>query len=189
MRSLTCPRFAISADLFLTPRFPDASSLQIELKAEDLYDKEKVDIETVAVEDVFKLLQCDDQGLNEEEARRRLEIFGPDKLESEEQNAFLQVSRPSNHLPAALNLTSSPSSLASCGTRCLASWRVPPSSLSPHPAVKARHPETQDFVGIVLLLFINSAIGFHDEERDAGNAVKAPMDSLSPKGRVRHDGK
>ena len=56
-----------------------------------MYDKEKVDIETVAVEDVFKLLQCDDQGLSGEEAARRLEIFGPNKLENEEQNPFLQV--------------------------------------------------------------------------------------------------
>ena len=64
---------------------------QIELKAEDLYDKEKVDLETVVIDDVFKLLQCDDGGLDDEEAKRRYEIFGPNKLESEEQNAFLQV--------------------------------------------------------------------------------------------------
>lgn len=63
----------------------------IELKAEDLYDKEKVDLETIVIEDVFKLLQCDDQGLTDEEAKRRYDIFGPNKLETEEQNAFLQV--------------------------------------------------------------------------------------------------
>ena len=44
------------------------------------------------------------------------------------------------------------------------------------------------FVGIILLLFINSVIGFYGE-RDAGDAVKALMGSLSPKGHVRHDGK
>jgi hypothetical protein len=48
---------------------------QIELKAEDLYDKEKVDLETVQIDDVFTLLQCDDQGLTGEEAARRLAIF------------------------------------------------------------------------------------------------------------------
>ena len=64
---------------------------QIDLRAEDLYDKEKVDLETIVIEDVFKLLQCDDQGLSEEEAKRRYEIFGPNRLEHEEQNAFLQV--------------------------------------------------------------------------------------------------
>ena len=66
-------------------------ALQIELKAEDLYDKEKVDLETIIIEDVFKLLQCDDNGLTGEEAARRLDIFGPNKLESEEQNPFFQV--------------------------------------------------------------------------------------------------
>lgn len=64
---------------------------QIQLKAEDLYDKEKVDLETIVVEDVFKLLQCDENGLTNDEAARRLELFGPNRLESEEQNAFLQV--------------------------------------------------------------------------------------------------
>lgn len=63
---------------------------QIELKAEDLYDKEKVDLETIVIDDVFKL-QCDDKGLDSEEATRRLSLFGPNKLKSEEQNAFLQV--------------------------------------------------------------------------------------------------
>ena len=52
---------------------------------------------------------------------------------------------------------------------------------------ESRPPDWQDFVGIVLLLFINSAIGFY-EERNAGNAVKALMDSLAPKARVRRDG-
>ena len=63
---------------------------QIELKAEDLYDKEKVDLETIVIDDVFKL-QCDDKGLDSEEATHRLSLFGPNKLKSEEQNAFLQV--------------------------------------------------------------------------------------------------
>ena len=64
---------------------------KIELRAEDLYDKEKVDLETIVIEDVFTLLQCNDQGLTDEEAKRRYDIFGPNKLEQEEQNAFLQV--------------------------------------------------------------------------------------------------
>lgn len=65
--------------------------MQIELKAEDLYDKEKVDLETIVIDDVFKLLQCDENGLTPDEALRRLELFGPNRLESEEQNPILQV--------------------------------------------------------------------------------------------------
>jgi len=72
---------------------------QIELKAEDLYDKEKVDLETIVIEDVFKLLDCTEGGLSDEEAARRLDIFGPNKLESEEQNAFLQVGRLFRRFP------------------------------------------------------------------------------------------
>jgi len=75
---------------------------QIELKAEDLYDKDKVDIEEVDIDDVFKLLQCTDAGLSQEEATRRLEIFGPNRLEQNEQNPFLQVSiRLSSSFPSA----------------------------------------------------------------------------------------
>ena len=87
-------------------------SLQIQLKAEDLYDKEKVDLETIVVDDVFKLLQCDENGLTDEEATRRLELFGPNKLESEEQNPFLQVCIPLTSLAlrcfAAICILSAP---------------------------------------------------------------------------------
>ncbi|KAG8724122.1 plasma membrane H+-ATPase [Ceratobasidium sp. 395] len=51
-----------------------------------------------------------------------------------------------------------------------------------------RAPDRPDFVGIVLLLLINSAIGFY-EEHNAGNAVKTLMDSLAPKTKVKRDGK
>ena len=50
-----------------------------------------------------------------------------------------------------------------------------------------RPPDWEDFVGIVLLLLINSGIGFY-EERNAGNAVKALMDSLAPKAKVKRGG-
>ena len=50
-----------------------------------------------------------------------------------------------------------------------------------------RPPDWQDFVGIVTLLLINSGIGFY-EERNAGNAVKALMDSLAPKAKVKRAG-
>ena len=57
-----------------------------------MYDKEKVDLETIDLDDVFQLLQSTKAGLPKEEAERRTEIFGPNKLESKEQNPFLQVS-------------------------------------------------------------------------------------------------
>ncbi|PPQ88780.1 hypothetical protein CVT25_010466 [Psilocybe cyanescens] len=140
----------------------------IELKAEDLYDKEKVDLETIVIDDVFKLLQCDENGLSEEEALRRLELFGPNKLEVDEQNAFLQfLSFMWNPLSWVMEAAALVAIVLSNG--------------------QGQPPDWPDFVGIVLLLFINSAIGFY-EERNAGNAVKALMDSLAPKAKVKRAG-
>lgn len=50
-----------------------------------------------------------------------------------------------------------------------------------------RAPDWPDFVGIVLLLLANSVIGFM-EERQAGNAVKALMESLAPEAKVKRSG-
>ncbi|KAF5356792.1 hypothetical protein D9756_006760 [Leucocoprinus leucothites] len=150
------------------PTHANVDMSQIELKAEDLYDKEKVDLETIVMEDVFKLLQCDENGLTKDEAARRLELFGPNKLESEEQNAFLQF----------LSFMWNP-----------LSWVMEAAALVAIALSNGDHrpPDWPDFVGIVLLLLINSSIGFY-EERNAGNAVKALMDSLAPKAKVKRDG-
>ncbi|CCM02138.1 uncharacterized protein FIBRA_04215 [Fibroporia radiculosa] len=141
---------------------------EIQLRAEDLYDKEKVDLETIVVEDVFKLLQCDENGLSAEEATRRLELFGPNRLEAEEQNAFLQF----------LSFMWNPLSWVMEGAALVA---IVLSNGEGQP------PDWEDFVGIVTLLLINSFIGFY-EERNAGNAVKALMDSLAPKAKVKRAG-
>ncbi|KAG2675681.1 hypothetical protein I3843_12G017600 [Carya illinoinensis] len=49
-------------------------------------------------------------------------------------------------------------------------------------------PDWQDFVGIIVLLFINSTISFI-EENNAGNAAAALMARLAPKAKVLRDGK
>jgi len=48
-------------------------------------------------------------------------------------------------------------------------------------------PDWEDFVGIILLLLANSIIGFI-EQRNAGNAVKALMESLAPEAKVKRNG-
>jgi H+-transporting ATPase len=135
---------------------------------------------------VFKLLQCEDRGLTSEEAHRRLEIFGPNKLEHEEQNPFLQVhilnlsalAVPAKILFQFLSFMWNP-----------LSWVMEAAALVAIVLSNGEHraPDWQDFVGIVTLLLINSSIGFY-EERNAGNAVKALMDSLAPKAKVKRDG-
>ena len=164
---------------------------QIQLKAEDLYDREKVDLENIVIEDVFQLLQCTEAGLTNEEAQRRLEIFGPNKLESEEQNPFLQVCGFS-----CIVLTVDDTSNARLFFCQFLSFMWNPLSWVMEGAAlvaivlsngEGQPPDWEDFVGIVLLLFVNSSIGFY-EERNAGNAVKALMDSLAPKAKVKRDG-
>ena len=79
------------------------------------------------IEDVFKLLECTEEGLTDEESARRLAIFGPNKLESEEQNAFLQVGHSLGCFFSLAN-TLRDSFSASCGTLFRGSWK-PPRSL------------------------------------------------------------
>ncbi|KAF9530202.1 plasma membrane H(+)-ATPase 1 [Crepidotus variabilis] len=141
---------------------------QVELKAENLYDKEKVDIEAIPLEEVFELLQCTSDGLDQKEVNDRLQIFGPNKLESHEQNAFLQF------LTFMWNPLSWVMEAAALVAIVLANGQGAP-------------PDWEDFIGIIILLLANSAIGFY-EERNAGNAVKALMDSLAPKAKVKRNG-
>jgi len=140
----------------------------IQLRAEDLYDKDKVDLEQVVLEDVWTLLQTRETGLTEAEAAERIGIFGHNKLEAKETSAILQF----------LSFMWNPLSWVMEGAAIVAI------ALSNG---EGRPPDWQDFIGIVLLLIINSTIGFI-EERNAGNAVKALMASLAPKGKVRRDG-
>lgn len=49
-----------------------------------------------------------------------------------------------------------------------------------------RPPDWQDFVGIIVLLFINSTISFI-EENNAGNAAAALMAGLAPKTKVKEN--
>ncbi|KAF7966166.1 hypothetical protein HWV62_39778 [Athelia sp. TMB] len=50
-----------------------------------------------------------------------------------------------------------------------------------------RPPDWEDFVGIVRLLFINSAISFYGE-RNTEDAIKVLMNSLAPKAKCKGDG-
>ncbi|XP_048501401.1 plasma membrane ATPase-like [Beta vulgaris subsp. vulgaris] len=51
-----------------------------------------------------------------------------------------------------------------------------------------RPPDWQDFVGIMVLLVINSTISFI-EENNAGNAAAALMANLAPKTKILRDGR
>ena len=157
------------------------------MNAGQLYDKDKVDLETIDVEDVFQLLQCNDEGLTDDEAHRRIDLFGPNELEEKHVNPFLQV----RHSPPLWTLL-----LILTVSQFLSFMWNPLSWVMETAAIVAivlsngqgRPPDWEDFCGIIFLLLVNSSIGFY-EEHNAGNAVKALMDSLAPKAKVKRDGK
>ena len=103
-----------------------------------------------------------------EEAAARIEKFGYNRLEHKEVNPFLQF----------LGFMWNP-----------LSWVMEAAAIVAIALSNGggRAPDWPDFVGIVLLLLANSVIGFM-EERQAGNAVKALMESLAPEAKVKRSG-
>lgn len=108
--------------------------------------------------------RCDEGGLTSEEAQRRIEIFGPNKLTEKSENAFLQfLVRPlSCSCPRSCR-----SQLTSCSPALLSqsfmwnplSWVMEGAALVAIALSngEGRAPDWQDFVGIVLLLFVSLA--------------------------------
>ncbi|KAI8381336.1 uncharacterized protein BYT42DRAFT_566168 [Radiomyces spectabilis] len=138
------------------------------LTVEELYDKDKFDLSTMEQTDVFVLLQTSTDGLTSDEAAKRIEKFGHNKLEQKEVNPFLQF----------LGFMWNP-----------LSWVMEAAAIVAIAMSNGfgKPPDYPDFIGIVLLLLANSIIGFM-EERQAGNAVKALMESLAPECKVKRDG-
>ncbi|CAO3639838.1 unnamed protein product [Cunninghamella blakesleeana] len=143
---------------------PDMKALTVE----ELYDKEKFDLSTMEPGDIFTLLRTSSDGLSTEEAELRVEKFGYNCIEHKEVNPFLQF------LGFMWNPLSWVMEAAAIVAIALSNGEGQP-------------PDWEDFIGIILLLLANSIIGFL-EERQAGNAVKALMDSLAPECKVKRDG-
>ncbi|KAL3840705.1 hypothetical protein ACJIZ3_025296 [Penstemon smallii] len=130
---------------------------------------ETVDLEHIPIEEVFTQLKCSREGLTSEDGTKRLEIFGPNKLEEKKESKFLKF------LGFMWNPLSWVMESAAIMAIVLANGGGKP-------------PDWQDFVGIVVLLIINSTISFI-EENNAGNAAAALMAGLAPKTKVLRDGK
>ncbi|GAU11992.1 hypothetical protein TSUD_196160 [Trifolium subterraneum] len=135
---------------------------------EDL-KKENVDLESIPIEEVFTQLKCSREGLTSAEGESRLQIFGPNKLEEKTESKFLKF------LGFMWNPLSWVMEAAAIMAIALANGGGKPA-------------DWQDFVGIVVLLIINSTISFI-EENNAGNAAAALMAGLAPKTKVLRDGK
>ncbi|CAL5199749.1 unnamed protein product [Lathyrus oleraceus] len=131
--------------------------------------KETVDLERIPVDDVFRELNCTKEGLTNEEGQKRLTVFGPNKLEEKSESKVLKF------LGFMWNPLSWVMEAAAIMAIALANGGGQP-------------PDWQDFVGITVLLFINSTISFI-EENNAGNAAQALMAGLAPKTKVLRDGR
>ncbi|XP_021899224.1 ATPase 8, plasma membrane-type [Carica papaya] len=130
---------------------------------------ENVDLERIPVDEVFEQLKCTREGLTSAEGEKRLQIFGPNKLEEKKENKVLKF------LGFMWNPLSWVMESAAIMAIVLANGGGKP-------------PDWQDFVGITVLLIINSTISFI-EENNAGNAAAALMAGLAPKTKVLRDGK
>ncbi|CAL9158972.1 unnamed protein product [Musa hybrid cultivar] len=130
---------------------------------------ETVDLESIPVEEVFTQLKCSQEGLTTAEGEQRLHIFGLNKLEEKKESKFLKF------LGFMWNPLSWVMEIAAIMAIALDNGGGEP-------------PDWQDFVGIVVLLIINSTISFI-EENNAGNAAAALMAGLAPKTKVLRDGK
>uniref|UniRef100_A0A7N0TC59 Plasma membrane ATPase n=1 Tax=Kalanchoe fedtschenkoi TaxID=63787 RepID=A0A7N0TC59_KALFE len=130
---------------------------------------ENVDLERIPIEEVFGQLRCSREGLTTADGEQRLEIFGPNKLEEKKESKLLKF------LGFMWNPLSWVMEAAAIMAIVLANGGGKP-------------PDWQDFIGIVVLLVINSTISFI-EENNAGNAAAALMAGLAPKTKVLRDGK
>ncbi|KAK6162642.1 hypothetical protein DH2020_002483 [Rehmannia glutinosa] len=135
----------------------------------DAVIKEEVDLENIPVEEVFKCLECTPEGLSTSEVQKRLELFGYNKLEEKKESKILKF----------LGFMWNP-----------LSWVMEAAAIMAIALAHGGHKpsDVPDFIGIIILLVINSTISFV-EENNAGNAAAALMARLAPKAKVLRDGK
>uniref|UniRef100_A0A804I004 Cation-transporting P-type ATPase N-terminal domain-containing protein n=1 Tax=Musa acuminata subsp. malaccensis TaxID=214687 RepID=A0A804I004_MUSAM len=120
--------------------------------------------EQIPVDEVFEQLKCTREGLSSAEGANRLQIFGPNKLEEKKESKILKF------LGFMWNPLSWVMEMAAVMAIALANGGGKP-------------PDWQDFVGIDVLLVINSTISFI-EENNAGTAAATLMAGLAPKTKV-----
>ncbi|KAK9742743.1 hypothetical protein RND81_03G194700 [Saponaria officinalis] len=133
-----------------------------------LGDDENVDLENIPLEEVFQSLKCSREGLTSQEVEDRIAKYGLNKLEEKTENKILKF----------LGFMWNP-----------LSWVMEAAAIM---AIALAHgggkgPDYPDFVGIVVLLIINSTISFI-EENNAGNAAAALMARLAPKAKALRNG-
>ncbi|KAL0395168.1 UNVERIFIED_CONTAM: Plasma membrane ATPase 1 [Sesamum latifolium] len=144
----------------------DSDKTNVALEA---INNETVDLENIPMEEVLDKLKCTEEGLSSDEVKKRLEVFGYNKLDEKKESKILKF----------LGFMWNP-----------LSWVMEAAAIMaitvPHG--KKNRVDYSDFVGILALLLVNSTISFI-EENNAGNAAAALMARLAPKAKVLRDGK
>lgn len=150
--------------------------------------------EKIPVEEVFEQLKCTKEGLTAEEGLKRLQVFGPNKLEEKKESKVLKfLGFMWNPLSWVMELAAimaiAMANGGVCSTRSIHNLLQIKLTVyfkihSTFKSEQGKPTDWPDFVGIVVLLLINSTISFI-EENNAGNAAAALMASLAPKTKVR----
>ncbi|KAL6847722.1 hypothetical protein ACP4OV_022510 [Aristida adscensionis] len=142
--------------------------------AMDAISNETVDLEHIPVEEVLEHLKCTRDGLTSDAAQQRINIFGYNKLEEKQESKLLKfLGFMWNPLSWVMEAAAIMAIALAHGGRDLRGNKM--------------EVDYHDFIGIVLLLIINSTISFI-EENNAGNAAAALMARLAPKAKVLRDG-
>ncbi len=117
--------------------------------------------EAVSLEQWWKRLESSENGLSQEEARRRLDRYGPNKLEEKKMNPVLKfLSYFWGPIP----------------------WMIEVAAIL---SIIDQH--WVDLIIVIVLLVFNAVVGFW-QEFQAANAVEALKRTLALKSRVRRDG-
>ncbi|KAG2672130.1 hypothetical protein I3760_13G025600 [Carya illinoinensis] len=135
----------------------------------DAVIQEAVDLENIPLEEVFQHLKCTREGLASDSLQERLDLFGYNKLEEKKESKLLKF----------LGFMWNP-----------LSWVMEAAAIMAIALAHGGHQGTDypDFIGILVLLIINSTISFV-EENNAGNAAAALMARLAPNAKVLRNGK
>lgn len=137
--------------------------------------QEAVDLESIPIEEVFENLKCSESGLSSDDVENRLAVFGHNKLEEKKESKVLKfLGFMWNPLSWVMEAAAIIAIALAHGGRDLRGEK--------------KDIDYHDFVGILVLLLINSTISFI-EENNAGNAAAALMSRLAPKAKALRDEK
>lgn len=149
---------------------------------------EETDVGALSIEEALKMFSTSEEGLTTLEAEKRILSYGKNALPEIKENKCLKfLSFMWNPLSWVMEGAAAVAIILSNGPEpwlCLDDEGNPLPNCDPQ---EIQAPDIPDFVCIILLLLINAAIGYY-EENQAGNAVAALMAQLSPECKAKRDG-